>query len=65
MEGVKRWDNDRDPVSPLSAKTVQKSGMEPSEYPRAVDRNSSAMQMLALQLTPFPISLKFAEKRQG
>lgn len=48
MEGVKWWDNNRDPVSPLSAKTVQTSGMEPSEYPRDVDRNSNTLQMLAL-----------------
>jgi len=48
MEGEKYWDNNTDPVSPLSAKTVRKSGMEPSEYPRAVDRNSNAMLMLAL-----------------
>lgn len=47
MEEVKCWNN-RDPVSPLSAKTVQKSWMEPSEYPRPVDRNSNAMQMLTL-----------------
>lgn len=48
MEGVKCGDNSRDPVLPCNAKTVQKSWMEPSEYPGVIDRNSNAMQMLAL-----------------
>lgn len=65
MEGVKCWDNNRDPVSPLSVNTVQKSCMEPSEYPRPVDRNSNAIQMLILKLKLSPISLKFSDKPQG
>lgn len=55
------WDN-KDPISPLSAKTVQKSGMESKRMPQSCKEETKYWALLTL--TCFPISLKFADKHK-
>lgn len=47
MERVTCWDN-KDPISPLSAKTVQKSGMESKRMPQSCKGETKCCALLTL-----------------
>lgn len=62
MEGLTCWDN-KDPISPLSAKTVQQWDGVQVNAPE-LQRGNQMLCTVNIVQTCFPVSLKFADKHE-